>query len=645
MNLDIKKIHYQNFKSFKDKSVELSKKTVVSGANGLGKTTIADGFLWVMANVNSSLESNPSIFPIGIEEATPVVTIEMEVDGRPLTVARKVKRSVKKSRTGEADSVTYTSTYEVNSVEYGLRDFNLKMAEYGIDLDKFLPLSNTEVFVSKKTAEMREILMKMASNISDLEIARLTEGASEVAKLAENYTLEEIASMQKASLRKVAENYGKDGEILRAKIEGLEEAKVDMDVSSIELAKADLNRRLQENAGKQIELEKSSDRYRELSNEVMELKFQLGDIVRNESKNLADVKGNKLEEIRQRKSEQDKLKSEREALLREKLYTDNRLNNNQERVKELRKVYDEIKNRSFDESKTICPVCHREFEAEKVESIKADFETNKARDMDKVQSEGNSLVEQNKADKKALGDLTNKVSKIDEKIKSLEIVINGLMDEYTALPTEADGTQLDGYKALDKLLKSKEEELSAINVNEERMALKHEESILREELTNCEREIAKFSRNNEIDETIAGLRMKQQEYEQDKADAENILYQLDLVSKKSNELLTDEINKHFDLVTWKFFDYQKNGGYKNCCDAYIGDKKLGESMNTALELKAKVDICNGLSRFYGQYYPIFIDGAECLDSYNTNALECSSQLILLNVTDDKELTVKEIKND
>lgn len=42
------------------------------------------------------------------------------------------------------------------------------------------------------------------------------------------------------------------------------------------------------------------------------------------------------------------------------------------------------------------------------------------------------------------------------------------------------------------------------------------------------------------------------DYEQAKADAENILNQLDVISKKKNEMLTNEINQHFTRLDSSF---------------------------------------------------------------------------------------------
>lgn len=69
-------------------------------------------------------------------------------------------------------------------------------------------------------------------------------------------------------------------------------------------------------------------------------------------------------------------------------------------------------------------------------------------------------------------------------------------------------------------------------------------------------------------------------------------------------------------------------------------KIFWKSTNTGREVLAKLDIIKGLQRFYGQSYPVFLDGAECLSDETIKRIEMNCQLILLKVTEDKELKIE-----
>ena len=64
------------------------------------------------------------------------------------------------------------------------------------------------------------------------------------------------------------------------------------------------------------------------------------------------------------------------------------------------------------------------------------------------------------------------------------------------------------------------------------------------------------------------------------------------------------------------------------------------SANTASIVAAKLDICRGLQRFYGQELPIWLDGAECFDSENRKEMATTGQLVMLCVSDDERMVVK-----
>ena len=163
--------------------------------------------------------------------------------------------------------------------------------------------------------------------------------------------------------------------------------------------------------------------------------------------------------------------------------------------------------------------------------------------------------------------------------------------------------------------------------------LKAEELNLNTQLRETEIKLSKADDNNRIDEKIGELRQLQMVYEQDRANAEKVLYQLDMIQREKNLVATEEINKHFALVHWKMFDYLKNGSYTETCVPMVGDKELGAALNNAMQIRAKIDICNSLQNFYNTHYPVFLDNSEALDNENQNQLVADTQLILLSVKD------------
>lgn len=640
--MKINSLILENFKGCKrnEPYVFGGKNVTVCGANGSGKTTISDGYYWLLSDRTTELKSNPQIRPIDVEECTPRFEVCFDVDGKPVTAA-KIQKCTKKG-----NSVSISNTYEVNSVEYGERDFENKMTEYGFDFDKFLLLSHPDAFIAnineKKIMEQRRnLLFAMASKKSDKEIADLTDGANDVAKLLEKYTVEEVKAMQNATIRKIKEVYGKDGEILRAKIEGMEQSKVDIDVAELELQRNALNEQIAENKAKQDDVAKQFEEYQKLSDSIMELKFAQSDLVRkaNEENNW------KRRELHDKMDDKKFLLKQTEDTIRD---TERSISNTKETiqrkeriVEDLRVKYKTAQECKFDESNLICPFCKHEYSEDKKEQLRAEFESHKADELKTITVQGNRAKADLDAEKETMRTLELELEEHKKSKEMLNDAIAELEKQLSELPTSIDISETEEYKVIQFKIAEAEELLEKMNnADEIRQQLKAEESDLQKQLTDVEKQIALSDNNTKIDEQIADLCNKQSEYEQNKANCEKILNQLDLVSKRKNELLTDDINKHFDIVRWQMFEYQKNGEIKDCCVPRIDGRRFGESTNRGREILAKLDIIKGLQNFYGQYYPVFLDNAESLSEETLKRIDMPCQLVLLKVTDDKELRIE-----
>lgn len=633
MKVTIKKAHISNFKGCKELKFGMGSVNEVTGGNGVGKTTIATAWLWLMSDRDYSLKSNPRIYPLDVEECTPRVEFLLDVDGVELKIAKSQKR-IRKAE----NVVTYTNNYEINSINYGERDFKAKLSEYGIEFDLFLPLTHIDVFTNSKTNDMRKVLFSMTNKKSDFEIAKSLKNCKDLQKLLETYTMEEIKAMQSANVKVIRENYGKSGEILRAKIEGLESAKVDSDVAEYELGKKAILEMLESNKQKQAEALEQYKHFEELSSDILHLKFKISDMQRKEQEKndkkrvgikdtISDVKIAIQAHELVINSCKEKIESYKNSI--EKLDKD---------IAKSKHRCSIIKRLKFDDRGAICTQCGQKYPSDKITEIKAKFSDKRANELAEVIEEQNNLIKVRqdvqqglKKEETIKKKAEKEVFKLQQKLMNLNTKINDL-DNSDGLNV----TQLKEYK----LLKEKEKDMNNANgmysvINK----LKEEENKLQNELGIMESKIAASINNDSIDEKIDELRKLQLEYEQRKANCEKILYQIDLVNRKKNELLTDDINSHFNLVDFKLFDYRKNGDYLECCVPRYKGKDLGIETNTGLEMLMKLDIIMGLQKFYKLELPVFIDCAESLTIETKKLIEqnLNCQLTYLIVSQGKLL--------
>lgn len=670
MKAALKSIHLENFKGTKDKTYEFGKTTRVSGMNRLGKTTIATAWFWLLADKNYELVSNPNIRPDDVEECIPSVTAVLDVDGKAITIAKMQKRKVGKPDANGISKITLTNTYEINSVPKTERDFKADLEELGLSFDNFLVCSHPDVFTGQKQADMRKVLFKMASTKTDAEIAAMNKDTSDVAKLLETYKFEEIEAMNNASKKKAVEQL----DAIPNQIIGLEKAKVDVDVAEQELAKADLERKIAEVDQK---IAGASNAVESLRQEEMKLQFDMSVITQTMSRELS-AKRRELENdlenydpvaenIRKNISKTEGQIADNTQAIADADVERKKLGEqyNAEKVKvfdETPYLFDESK-LVFDENSTVCSLCGQTLPAEKIEQLKADFESRKekakadaARRLADAKNnfiaQKNSNLEEIKtkgtAKKNLIEELTKKnvdLQAVIDDLKEQEKVAAARKEELSkklaGIPEEADYTQNEEYVKLNARhneVLAEIERLQAADDAEIVASLKIEKENLKSQLEETNKIIAQAANNVRIDEQIADMQKKQREYEQAKADAEKILHQLKEVSKRKNELLVEEINQHFGIVSWKLFDYQKNGEYKEVCVPMVDVKEFGVTTNTGREIQAKLDICNSFQKFFDMHVPIFLDGAESLNDEYIPAVD--TQLILLTVTEDKQLKVE-----
>lgn len=672
MKATIKRISLENFKGVKSATYQIDGKNVsVIGQNGAGKTTLFTAYMWLMADKDSDLKSNPNIRPLYTEECTPRVEVVFDIYGKEVTAAKIQKCTIKKSKTGGADTMSLSNSYEVNSVEYGERDFKKKMAEYGFDFDLFLPLSHPDVFTSQKSADMRKVLFGMASEKSDYEIAvdmdglkydynLLTKeekektsfeefieeeisnsGTCEVGKLLKNYTADEVKAMQNATLRKIREEYGKDGEILRAKIEGMEQSKTDIDVAELELLKNSLDEQIAENKTKQEDISKEFEEQQKASDGILELKFELNDLQRKANEENNKKRLHIQNELDKANSDYDMYEAyESGTRSRIKRDTEKELPLLEQRLREKQELWKSVNAEQIDEDKYICPTCHRELPEEEKENILSNFEETKKQRLEFIVAEGEKASQAVKDKKKYIEESKKEAEEYEKKQEETLKRIKELEKQLSELPESIDISDRPEVQEIQRQIAEKEAAMNKGNSAEEiRQQLKAEGEDLQSRLTEVEKQLALAQKNVEIDEDISKLREKQKSFEQQKADCEKILYQLDMVSKRKNELLTDQVNSHFKLVKFRLFDYLKNGNAVDDCEPTIDGKSLKDHSNGALRVLAKLDIVDGLQRFYGQYYPMFAEDFSLVTENTECRIDMDCQLIKLVA----EKGVKELK--
>ena len=658
-------IEFTDFKGNKKARYEFNGKTsVVTGKNGSGKTTLYCGNNFAICGLDEDGNSNPNVIPFDVEEARPCVVVGYEIDGKPVSIKKSQK--IKKSQPDDNGirKISTTNLYEVNDVPMTERDFKSKMLGYGIDIDMYYLLTNLDGFLGQKKTEMHDMLFAMAENFSDREIA-LKEGLGAIVSLIDKgYELEEIKAQAKATYKKADE----EAKNIPSIIIGMERSKVDVDVDA----------KMAERDGILKELSLLNDhkyaidvRYKidELEDEKFNLTYEINDLTRKENegrhKEILQTQNVIFELKNEKASKERNLKELQFNMCDHSCKSDNDII----RMTETERAIDELKKTKFvwtsefnedeyvfDAKDEYCKLCgqklpkktietrkkHLEEERvkakenyEKMRKMNEDaFESEKSYKLNTLGQQMELLKEDKKKHceeitslKKAITVVKKEIEKLDKDIKKNEDSISTTKPIVAKEPSKAMKKLLDKKERLATEIERLREEAKKVVEVDEQIRVKDEA------LRAVEKELASAQNNAVIDKNIEDERSKQIEYEQAKANAEKVLYQLDCLSRAKNNALSESINKHFRLVRFELFEYLKNGNYKETVRVFCGDKEYGVSTNTALELLMKLDIIRGLQEFNNVSLPVFVDGAECLDTESYKSIEMPYQMIFLAVSD------------
>ena len=243
-----------------------------------------------------------------------------------------------------------------------------------------------------------------------------------------------------------------------------------------------------------------------------------------------------------------------------------------------------------------------------------------------------------------LEDLQKELPQHKESLEILNTAIADLKKQLAELPQEIDASATKEYKALEQQITEKEEAMHKANdISAIKAELKAQETALRQQLAECESQIAK-SDTAADEQRLEELKQTRIDSEQNKTNAEKILDLLDELDKAKNEALTEAVNSHFGLAKWQLFEYAKNGNYKSCCIPTVDGKSILTTMsNKGNRILGRVDICNSIQKISGISVPIILDDSESLSTDNQKKVAemIDSQLIMLIVNDSEKLEIVE----
>lgn len=642
-----------NFKGITNLEASFGSITKVSGANGTGKTSLYDAYMWCLFGKGadgSQIDVQPlDAFGHVIHRVETSVEIILSVDGEEVIFKRCLNENWVKPR-GQQEEVLKGRT-----TEFWWNGSPIQMSDSSkIDAicksEDWLMLSTITAFMRMKTEDRRAKLQSIAKIQTDEEIAA---GYPHVlTALHSGKTVGEYQRQVKAELERVKEK----AKEIPTRLDQLDKTKVDYDFDALEKEEVELKEKIDDlnaslaatvtqsdvdRAAKfRSELASVGQQLLEIENEIDRARQKrIGEFEEKISKSNAAIAGysKSIAEIDERIGRNEKLLDEKKAEFNQK---------QAEWMKENQTQY-------VDTVEAVCPTCNRPLPEEEV-----------------VDARERAIQAFNARHNKLLDDLYADAERINGDIKMLEQSIQQDRQERNRI---------------DLLRKNEKEILEAAetgkkNVPERSLALaaKEEYQKLLTKKGEIERDIrlalAPTATDTEREEKRKNLVVQRDEYQARQKDVHLKLGQRETnknidkqkealeeekkaLSKKTAELemvqdeiwdfkkrkitiVEESVSSFFKIVRWRMFEQNlTNDGEKELCEAIIDGKPYG-TQNLAMQMNAGIDIINGISSALGVRLPLFIDQKESV----TDLIETETQLITLEVTAGSKLNISIIKN-
>jgi DNA repair protein SbcC/Rad50 len=670
-NIVIKKLRLINFKGIKNMSIDFENQTDILGANGTGKTTIADAFTWLIFGKDTTdrkdfeiktLDNYGKVIPMIDHE----VFAELYIDNELTTVRRVLKESwVKKKGSEHREFTGNVTELYWNEVPLSVTEFSKRVNEV-LNEQVFKMITSPTYFNSIKWQDRRNLLIDIFGEVSNEDVAKGNDAFEKLLlKLTQGKTLEDYKNQIAASIKKAKEDLknipSRIDEVFRGKPETQDFTALEGQLSSYQ---TDLEKIDGEISDANTALQSKLDSQKDSKIKANNIKADIETIERNARKQVEESQkvdtsvldslniqlDSKEKELTSYKNASQTLADKHTGLINQLADIDKKIEGkrtewNTENAKEI----------SFEESNFCCPTCKRDFEASDIDAKKAEmtenFKTEKqgllrlitrqgqslGTEKTNIQAEIDVLKERIETGKTTTATCESELKEIKDKIEVEKSKLSTTEEKPSPdLVYESILSMNADYKKLKDDLKIIESSIVEIpSVDNSELVEKRKGIVV-----DIDRIKAKLQTKTQIeaaDKRIQELEQEEKTLSQQIANVEKEQFVIDNFIKAKVDALENVVNSKFKYVKFKMFDEQINGGLRETCEAMVNGVPYSD-VNTASRINAGLDIINVLSQFYGISAPIFIDNAESVHTL----IETNSQLIRLVVSEEtKKLTVKQ----
>lgn len=650
----LKKLILKNFKKIQDLTVEFTdKNTFICGENGTGKTTLQDAFLWLLFGKDSTnrADTNFNIKTLG-EDGKPILHLVHSVTGVLSINGRAVE--LQRNYVEKWGSGVNAGVLQNHATEFYLNGVKLKTKkEYDAEVAAILPedvfrmITNPLYFPTMKAQDQKAMLLEMAGNVTNEEVANINPKFQELISLISGRTLEqlakEIASKKSAIKDELKGIPGRIDSVRDAMPESEDWAVLEKEIADKKEKIKDIDNQLADKS-KQIEAEfrAKSELQKQIGNKKLAKSQRENEIRQNANKSYHDVMDNISKLEYQVKSKDDEISRKQEDHSRIKA-TIEALNNDLEILRGKFYAID-AETLQYPEGAFICPTCKRELEVEDIQAkqqeLQDNFNLNKANRLKTVQNEGKEKAAKVEELKKQCSIIQAAITQLSNE---KEILVHNINECKGNMPEEQDTQKIilsdPTWLSLSNEITDLENQLKAEAKPIDTTELKEAKAILSEAIDELNKKLGKRDTIERSNKVIKELEDKRDKNNEALAEQERLEFLVQDFQKEKDNKLMERINGMFSLVKFSFISEKLNGNEAITCFCSVDGVPFAD-VNNASKINAGLDIINAICRSVGITAPIFIDNRESVNEL----IPTMSQVINLVVSKDKSLMIRIVGN-
>lgn len=676
----LKRLTLTNFKGSRNVAIDFDGSvTMISGKNGTGKTTVMDGFNWLLFGKDSEGNSDTK-FGIkttgkdgafiphldhevsGTFEVTDTDTGETETRIFRRVLAEDWKEEV---NAGTGETREYLKGHHTN---FYYNEMPLKTkTEYDRIVAEMIPetvfkvITNPCHFLSLHWQTQREMLMQMAGEITDGQIISSDPKFGKLPELLQGKTLEgyqakirEDRAKIEADLQRIPTRID---EVMRNAPQPLDFAALEEQLKQLQSQRAQVETAMASaaEANRQAYAAKQG-----IQQQINDLRIKQQNIL-FAAQQKANEEAHKNNAAREAASMELATLSKMEnttnaAYAADKRRIDADRTRAEERAREYTRQQDEIRNRWFEVNaeefkegdNLVCPLFKHgcadsaalEAYAQNQAQARAKFAEDKQERLDTITKQGKQLCEQIETQQKEARRLNGELSEVEVKhekdmadIKARREAADTLLRQNPAAtaPT-VKGEDLPEWVEVQNEIASLSEQLNTTggqgDQTDATARLRQQYASLSEQTDAVKADLQKKAWIEKAEKRIAELNEQKKALQKEKAQLQGKDDLLAAFERAKMDEVERRVNALFKFVQFKMYRQQiEDERQVPDCVCYIDGVRYADK-NNAGKINAGLDVINTLCAFHKVNAPVFIDNAESVNEF----IPVASQLITLVVT-------------